>query len=134
MMPEIRTARPGVDDCVRACEESERACNRAIRFGVERGGIHADPEHLRLLLECSRMCARSAEILRRGWWEHSAICRECADLCEACVTDCLGFDDRLLQACATVCQRCVRCCRRFARADGHADAFVVPAHDEDDAA
>jgi len=134
MIPEIQTARPGVDSCVRSCEEAERACNRAIRYGLDRGGIHADPEHLRLLLDCSRVCARSAEILRRGWWEHSPICLECAELCGACAVDCSGFDDRLLRACAEACRRCIQCCRHYARVDGRASAFAVPAGDEGDAA
>lgn len=121
---------PALDSCVRLCEEAERACSRALARALERGGLHADPERLRLLMECGRTCARSAQILLRGWWEQAPVCLECAELCEICASECCGSDDAELRACAAACRRCAQCCRRMAgRCEGRAAVLGV----EDDA-
>lgn len=111
MFPHTESMRSSFEDCLRACENAERTCFEALFQSAERGGLHADPEHLRLLMDCSRVCARTAALLRRGWWERDAMCRECAELCEACAADCVAFDDRALRACTENCWRCARACR-----------------------
>lgn len=103
-----------LDACVRACETAERACSRAMSCALEIGGAHADPEFLRLLMECSRSCARSGQILVRGWWEQGPVCLECAELCEVCADECGGAPDPAFAACADACRACARCCRHLA--------------------
>ena len=120
--------------CVRSCESAERGCNRALSRSLELGGAYADPEFLRLLLECSRSCARSAQILLRGWWDPGPVCLECAELCEVCETECGGAADPELRACAEACRACAACCRRLAAAAEPGGVLLSAEDDAGDAA
>jgi hypothetical protein len=130
MFPPTESTRSTFEECLRACADAEQACVEALRHSAERGDLYADPEHLRLLMDCGRVCARTAQILRHGWWEQEDACRECVELCEACAADCIGFDDGPLRACAERCRRCARACRTLM----DTGATVPDEADEDDAA
>lgn len=85
-----------------------------IAYCLEMGGRHANPQHIRLLLDCAEICQTSANFMLRGSDLHSRTCGACAEVCERCSEDCMRFeDDAMMQQCAEVCQRCAQSCREM---------------------
>jgi hypothetical protein len=84
---------------------------------LSRGGDHAAPDHVRLLLDCADLCATSARLLLRGSPYHARTCAACAVVCEACADDCerLAADDVAMHDCAEACRRCADSCREMGR-------------------
>lgn len=102
--------------CIRACEGCHESCLALVRHCLERGGDHADPAHITLLLDCAEMCQTSANFMIRGSELHTETCATCASICRRCAEDCerLGQDDRVMLECAETCRRCAESCERMA--------------------
>jgi Domain of Unknown Function (DUF326) len=101
--------------CIVLCKECHEVCLRAISHCLQKGGKHAAPDHIRLLLDCSEICETSANFMLRGSALHATTCGACAEVCERCAEDCdrLG-DDGVMRRCADVCRRCAEVCHRMA--------------------
>jgi hypothetical protein len=87
---------------------------------LEKGGRHAEPQHIRLLLDCAEICQTSANFMVRGSDLHAATCRACAEVCERCADDCERMaDDEMMRRCAEICRRCAASCAQMAGAAVH---------------
>lgn len=106
-----------MEDCIEACTECHSVCLATVRHCLERGGEHAEPRHITLLLDCAEICATSANFMLRASEHHGRTCGTCAELCRACAEDCerLGRDDEVMQRCAEICRRCAESCDRMAQ-------------------
>lgn len=94
--------------CHRICEETITHC-------LYVGGAHADPDHIRLLMDCADICRTAADFMVRGSRFSPSISALCADVCEACAADCERFtDDAQMVACVQACRRCAQACREMA--------------------
>ncbi len=101
--------------CIQACLDFYRICLESVAYCLQMGGRHAEPAHIRLLLDCADICQTSASFMLRGSDLHGRICAVCADVCERCAADCERFgDDARMRACAEACRRCAESCRRMA--------------------
>jgi hypothetical protein len=79
------------------------------------GGEHAEPEHIRLLIDCADICQTSANFMLRQSHAHGKVCGVCAEVCEQCAESCARFDDdSVMQQCAEVCRTCAASCREMA--------------------
>lgn len=102
-------------DCIDECTACHEVCLHAVRHCLEKGGTHADPAHISLLLDCAQMCATSADFMIRHSEQHGTTCKACADICVACATSCEGLaDDEMMRACAEECRRCAASCEQMA--------------------
>ncbi|HEX9945692.1 MAG TPA: four-helix bundle copper-binding protein [Thermoanaerobaculia bacterium] len=103
--------------CIEHCEECHRICLETVTHCLEKGGRHAEPSHLRLLLDCAQICHTSADFMLRGSDLHVLTCGVCAEVCERCADSCerLG-DDQVMRRCAEVCRHCAESCLRMAGA------------------
>lgn len=108
----------GMDECIRNCTECHRICLETVVYCLKLGGAHAEPEHIRLLLDCADICRTSADFMIRGSDMHALTCGTCAEVCERCAADCeqMGVDDAHLKQCAEVCRRCAESCRQMTKA------------------
>jgi hypothetical protein len=106
---------PNLRECIASCIECGTLCMATVPHCLERGGPHADPGHIRLLLDCAEICQTSANFMVRGSELHARTCGLCAEICDDCAAECerLG-DDAQMEACARACQRCADSCRRMA--------------------
>lgn len=96
--------------CHRICEETITHC-------LYTGGPHAEPDHVRLLMDCADICRVAADFLVRGSQFTASIAALCADICEACAAGCEHFhDDAQMVSCAQACRRCAQACRQVANA------------------
>src|SRR3954451_13388253 len=81
--------------CIANCRECHDACLHLVPHCLGRGGRHAEPGHITLLLDCAQICDTSADFMVRGSDLHGATCGACAEVCERCADYCqrLGNDD-----------------------------------------
>lgn len=97
-------------DAIKACLDCHSMCLRmAMTFCLERGGRHAEKQHLRLMLNCAELCQTSANFMLSGSPLHGRVCAVCAEACEACARSCEQVGN--MRECAEECQRCAKSCR-----------------------
>lgn len=114
-MPQKQSAE--MQRCIDLCQECHEVCLQTVNHCLEKGGRHAEPAHIRLLLDCDQICATSADFMIRGSDLHTSTCRVCAEVCERCAEDCDRFgDDAAMRSCAEVCRRCAQSCMQMAGA------------------
>ena len=101
--------------CIDECEACHRVCAETVRYCLEKGGRHAAPEHVGLLIDCAEICQTSANFMMRGSAAHKTVCGACAEICERCADSCDGIPgDAQLTACAKACRACAESCRNMA--------------------
>jgi hypothetical protein len=102
-------------DCIERCQRCASVCLATVTHCLEKGGRHAEAEHVRLLLDCAGICETSAGFLSRGSDLHTRTCALCEEICAKCAASCdLMGDDPAMKACADECRRCAESCRRMA--------------------
>jgi hypothetical protein len=104
--------------CLSDCLKCYELCMQLIPYCLEKGGKHANPEHMKLLMDCAEMCQTSANFLLRGSKQHASTCTTCALICRVCGISCdeFGEDDEQMKACAAACFKCAESCEAMAAA------------------
>ena len=105
--------------CAEQCRECHEVCVETVRHCLERGGRHAEAEHVLLLLDCAQICDTSGDFLLRGSALHRETCRACAEVCTRCAESCERLDGEAMRRCAGACRRCAESCRQMAEAAAH---------------
>jgi hypothetical protein len=101
--------------CIEECQACHNICLESVQHCLKMGGKHAEPHHIRLLLDCAEICQTSANFMLRMSDLHGRTCGVCAEVCERCAEDCEKFtEDRMMQQCAEVCRSCAASCREMA--------------------
>jgi hypothetical protein len=101
--------------CIQNCLECHSRCLETAMHCQQMGGKHAEPAHVRLLLDCAEICQTSANFLLRSSSFHSRVCGVCADVCAQCARSCEQFpDDSQSKACAAAARRSAESCRMMA--------------------
>jgi hypothetical protein len=104
-----------MQQCIQECQSCSAVCLENVPHCLEKGGKHAEPQHVRLLLDCAEICQTSANFMIRGSAYHSRTCGVCAEVCEACARSCESLgDDAEMQRCAEACRTCAQSCREMA--------------------
>jgi hypothetical protein len=102
--------------CIQECRNCASICLETVQHCLKLGGKHAEPAHIRMLMDCAEICQASANFMQRGSPLHMQTCAACAEVCKACAEDCERFnDDDMMRACAQACRRCEESCRQMAR-------------------
>jgi hypothetical protein len=116
-----RPISPEMQECIEACTFCHDACLDTVSYCLEKGGMHAEAAHIRLLLDCAEICQTSANFMLRGSEQHGYTCATCAEICRRCADDCARFgDDPQMQLCADACRACAESCARMAQHARHA--------------
>jgi hypothetical protein len=104
---------PDMHASIDTCQSCHAAClGEAMNHCLEAGGEHVEPSHFRIMMDCAQICATTADFMLRGSAHHTHLCRECADICEACATSCETVGG--MQGCIDACRRCAESCRKMA--------------------
>jgi hypothetical protein len=102
-----------IQTCIENCTRCHETCLRMLATHcLHLAGRHVEPEHMRLMLDCSQICQTAADFMTRGSPRHAAVCDVCAEICAACATDCERIGD--MDECVEVCRTCADSCRRMA--------------------
>jgi hypothetical protein len=99
--------------CAEICHGCHDTCLETIGVCLHMGGPHADPHHIRLMMDCVSICHTSGDFLLRGSDLHHHTCRACAEVCAACAKDCDRFSEDHMKRCAETCRRCAESCRKM---------------------
>jgi hypothetical protein len=108
--------------CAEVCHRCHTVCLETISHCLHLGGDHADPHHIRLMMDCVQICRTSEDFLLRGSDLHAHTCRACAVICDRCAQDCdrlarAGGDGAdMMRSCAEECRRCAQSCQRMSAA------------------
>lgn len=101
--------------CIQECQDCHSVCLETVTHCLAKGGDHAAPDHIRLMLDCVEICQTSANFMLRGSDLHTLTCSACAEICGACADDCERLaDDEMMRRCAEMCRRCADSCRLMA--------------------
>jgi hypothetical protein len=102
--------------CIYNCQESHRACLETLTHCLGKGGKHAEPTHIRMLLDCAEICQLSANFMLRESPLHHFTCGVCSKICERCAGDCERLDpgDEHMRHCAELCRECAATCKDMA--------------------
>jgi hypothetical protein len=100
---------------IEVTRDCHKACLQTIPYCLQLGGMHAEANHIRLMMDCAEICQTATNFMLRGSDLHGQICGACAEVCERCAADCdrMGDDSRMA-ACAEMCRRCADSCRQMA--------------------
>lgn len=96
--------------CIDACLATSRLCLETSQRSLQKGGVHAAPAPIALLLDCADLCQVAATSMMPGSPIHAVICNACAKAREACSKDCASFEDAQMQRCAESCRDCAASC------------------------
>ena len=100
--------------CIQNCLECARACEHVIQHCLKKGGLHSNPDHIRLLQDCADICRTSAQFMTRKSNFHHDTCGICAEICQACAKDCESMaDDEMMKICGEICLRCAESCKKM---------------------
>jgi len=107
---------PEMRQCIKECQECEAICKETTMHCLQMGGKHADPVHIKTMLDCAEACQTAASFMARGSALHPEACLLCADACLDCAQSCdeIDPDDAVMRACAEACRRCEASCRPMA--------------------
>jgi hypothetical protein len=103
--------------CIDNCTACHQVCMQTMQHCLKMGGKHAEPSHVRLMADCSQICAVSADFMLRMSDLHAHTCGVCAEVCRRCADDCErvgGTEDAQMSACARACRTCAESCQRMA--------------------
>jgi hypothetical protein len=103
--------------CIENCTNCHAICVETAQHCLGMGGKHADPNHIRTLLDCAQICATSADFMLRGSEFHARTCGVCAEVCERCADDCerIADGDEMMLRCAQMCRQCAESCRKMSQ-------------------
>jgi hypothetical protein len=106
---------PDVEACVQECTRCHHVCLESVSHCLEKGGSSAEPSHIRLLMDCSAICAASADFMLHSSDHYQSVCVVCAQVSEACAVACERLSDDLdMRECAAICRSCAESCRQVA--------------------
>lgn len=105
-----------LESCIDECRACHQLCVETIRYCLEKGGRHANPQHVGLLIDCAEICQTNSNFMMRRSPDHKIVCEACASICERCAKSCDAFgDDAQLKSCAEACRSCAAACRDMSR-------------------
>jgi hypothetical protein len=101
--------------CIEACDACARACDDCASQCLHEGDVAAMVRCIALDIDCAQVCRLASAYMARNSEQAAAVCRFCADVCEACGQECAKHAHAHCQACAQACQQCADACRRMAQ-------------------
>lgn len=105
-----------MEACIQDCLDGYKICSQMLIHCLEKGGEHAESQHIKLLEDCAKICNLSADFMLRNSEYHSSTCGECAEICTACAESCEAFaDDEKMKKGAVVCRKCASSCDEMAK-------------------
>lgn len=107
-------AQADMQQCIQECTTCHQVCVNTMRHCLQKGGSHAQADHIGLA-DCAQICATSADFMLRGSPLHKYTCAACAEACDQCASSCEKMnDDDVMQQCIDACRRCAQICREMA--------------------
>ena len=101
--------------CIEACLRCAAICNYCASACTQEEDVKMMARCIQLDMECAAICYATGQLLSLGSDKAMELCRICADMCEACATECEHHQHaEHCQVCARTCQQCAIECREMA--------------------
>lgn len=105
-----------MEECIKNCQDCYRICLETKKYCLEKGGEHANPEHIQALADCMEACKMSAHFMIAQSPLHPKVCEVCAEACRRCAESCEAMgDDEQMKKCAEMCRKCEQLCQEMAK-------------------
>ena len=102
--------------CIETCNECAVVCNHCATACLKEKDVERMRRCIQLDMECAAICRSAAEIMSLGSSYAMKFCQLCAEVCEACGTECATHSQMdHCQVCAETCRRCADECRKMSR-------------------
>ena len=88
-------------------------CQKCATYCLKEDDLGMMTKCIQLNLECSAICYATAQVLSLGSEYAMAMCKVCADVCEACARECDRHESDHCQKCAVECKACEEECRKL---------------------
>lgn len=96
------------------CMNCSNICLETLNYCLQTGGKHADPGHIRLLMDCAQISRTTSDFLLRMSELSGRLGAVCAEVADRCCSSLERFgDDRQMRACYEACRRTSDSCRRI---------------------
>ena len=102
--------------CIDACYACAAACDHCAASCLQEDDVKMMARCIALDMDCAQICRMAASLMARGSSFAGALCKVCADVCQACGDECAKHQAAHCQECAQACHRCADECRRMAAA------------------
>ena len=100
--------------CIDACIECHRTClQMAMGDCIRTDGNHAEPELIRLMLNCAELCQTTANFMISDSPVHGIACNACAQVCDACTQSCEEVSG--MEECVRACRYCAESCEQMSQ-------------------
>ncbi len=99
-----------IDSCIRCAE----ACEFCATSDLNEPDVKLVLSCAQINRECAEVCWTSASLMSMDSQFAKQFCRLCADICDACATECERHNIDHCKRCAQACHSCAEECRRMA--------------------
>ncbi len=99
--------------CIKACYNCATACDHCAASCLQEPDVKMMARCIASDIDCAEICRTAAGLMGRGSEFATAVCKVCADICQACGDECGKHQMDHCQACAEACKRCAEECRRM---------------------
>lgn len=101
------------ESCITACHVCANACDMCVAACLKEDDVKMMARCIALDIDCAQICRLAAGVMARGSEFATALCRVCAEICDACGNECAKHQAQHCQDCAAACRRCAEECRRM---------------------
>jgi len=103
-----------IQECIQSCWSCRHECQTVLfNHCLEMGGKHAEPAHVKIMIDCIQICQLAADAMVRKSSLHEIICATCAEICNACSESCEKLESIEMKRCAEFCRRCAESCKEM---------------------
>jgi hypothetical protein len=108
----MNSTQPAIDykACIDACQACIMACHSCAAACLQEPDVKKMAACIAQDLECAQVCELAAASMARHSPHVPAICRLCAEICQACADECGKHSHGHCQTCAAACQQCAMSC------------------------
>jgi hypothetical protein len=101
--------------CAEWTSDCYSSCSQTLIYCLDAGGELAEPDHLRVLIDCAEICQCSQNSLLRRSKLSQLLATVAIEACEKCAESCRALDgsDDQLDSCADTCLQCAESCREL---------------------
>lgn len=99
--------------CIQACYACAAACDHCAASCLQEDDVKMMARCIALDMDCAQICRTAASMMTRDSIFAKAICKLCADVCQACGDECRKHAAIHCQQCAQACQDCADACRQM---------------------
>src|SRR3546814_7834325 len=100
--------------CIDACYACATECDHCAASCLGEQDVKSMARCIKLDMDCAQICRLAASYMARGSEFAQALCRLCAEVCEACAAECAKHEMDHCQRCAQACRQCAEECTRMA--------------------